>query len=193
MQKVFCYFVPTVMLGSYLRPVAYRSKTKGWIGIRRSPRSGTPRKPVRHVLALLHLARSGHPAGIQASYNGVRIALAISFDAGRILLRNAYGWFDRTERGVYRLNGQGEAPLPSWTRIEACAGPRTQNSTGCSWGCGSWIECLILRGCSSSARAKFDADSRINDKRGTVEFKEKVVGAMAVCAASIAYERAGGK
>jgi hypothetical protein len=52
---------------------------------------------------------------------------------------------------------------------------------------------LILRGCSSSARAKFDADSRINDKRGTVEFKEKVVGAMAVCAASIAYERAGGK
>jgi hypothetical protein len=46
---------------------------------------------------------------------------------------------------------------------------------------------------SSSARVKFDADSQINDKRGTVEFKTKVTGVMAVCAASIAYERAGGK
>jgi hypothetical protein len=60
-------------------------------------------------------------------------------------------------------------------------------------GAGAGIGCLIPRGCSSSARVTFDADSQINDKRGTVEFKKKVTGVMAVCAASIAYERAGGK
>jgi peptide/nickel transport system substrate-binding protein len=33
MQQVFWDFVPTVLLGSFLRPVAYRSNTKGWIGM----------------------------------------------------------------------------------------------------------------------------------------------------------------
>jgi hypothetical protein len=34
--------------------------------------------------------------------------------AGRILLRNVYGWFERAERGVYRLNCLGEAALERW-------------------------------------------------------------------------------
>jgi len=42
-------------------------------------------------------------------------------------------------------------------------------------------------------RVKFDADSYINDKRATVEFRKKVAGVMARRAARIAYERAGGK
>jgi hypothetical protein len=32
-------------------------------------------------------------------------------DAGRILLRNVYGWFERTQPGTYRLTGLGEAAL----------------------------------------------------------------------------------
>jgi len=34
--------------------------------------------------------------------------------AGRILLRNVYGWFERTERGVYRLTPLGEAAVCRW-------------------------------------------------------------------------------
>jgi hypothetical protein len=35
-------------------------------------------------------------------------------DAGRILRRNVYGWFERTTRGVYRLTASGEAALLRW-------------------------------------------------------------------------------
>jgi hypothetical protein len=35
-------------------------------------------------------------------------------DAGKILLHNVYGWFDRTERGVYGLTEAGRAALKRW-------------------------------------------------------------------------------
>ena len=35
-------------------------------------------------------------------------------DAGKILLHNVYGWFDRTERGVYELTEAGHAALKRW-------------------------------------------------------------------------------
>jgi hypothetical protein len=35
-------------------------------------------------------------------------------DAGKILLHNVYGWFDRTERGVYALTEAGRAALKRW-------------------------------------------------------------------------------
>jgi hypothetical protein len=35
-------------------------------------------------------------------------------DAGKILLRNVYGWFERTQRGVYQLTADGEAALRRW-------------------------------------------------------------------------------
>ena len=35
-------------------------------------------------------------------------------DAGRILLQNVYGWFVRTQPGIYRLTGLGEAALRHW-------------------------------------------------------------------------------
>ena len=35
-------------------------------------------------------------------------------EAGRILLSNVYGWFERIERGVYRLTNLGEAALRRW-------------------------------------------------------------------------------
>lgn len=36
-------------------------------------------------------------------------------DASRILLRNVYGWFERVERGRYRLTIGGEAALRQWS------------------------------------------------------------------------------
>lgn len=35
-------------------------------------------------------------------------------DAGKILLHNVYGWFDRTERGIYALTDAGHAALKRW-------------------------------------------------------------------------------
>jgi hypothetical protein len=39
---------------------------------------------------------------------------AIAPEAGRILLRNVYGWFERTERGVYRLTAPGRQAILLW-------------------------------------------------------------------------------
>ena len=36
-------------------------------------------------------------------------------DAPKILLRNVYGWFERVERGCYRLSDRGRAELAGWT------------------------------------------------------------------------------
>jgi hypothetical protein len=35
-------------------------------------------------------------------------------DAPKILLHNVYGWFDRVERGIYRLTDSGRAALKRW-------------------------------------------------------------------------------
>jgi len=44
-------------------------------------------------------------------------------DAGKILLQNVYGWFDRAERGVYGLTEAGRAALKRWPQhqLEAAA------------------------------------------------------------------------
>ena len=39
---------------------------------------------------------------------------AVAPDAGQILLRNVYGWFERTEPGHYRLTTLGEAAVHRW-------------------------------------------------------------------------------
>jgi hypothetical protein len=54
---------------------------------------------------------------LRAGPNRPRDLRAAVPDAGRILLRNAYGWFERTARGVYRLSGLGEAALQRWPDI----------------------------------------------------------------------------
>jgi hypothetical protein len=40
-------------------------------------------------------------------------------DAGRILLRNVYGWFERPSPGLYRPTGLGEAALQRWAGTTA--------------------------------------------------------------------------
>ena len=37
--------------------------------------------------------------------------------AARILQRNVYGWFERVERGVYRLTPRGRTALDSFSEI----------------------------------------------------------------------------
>jgi hypothetical protein len=72
---------------------------------------GTTRQPImtayrQRALACAALLRAGpgRPSELRAS----------ALDAGRILLRNVYGWFGRTQRGVYQLTDDGEAALQRW-------------------------------------------------------------------------------
>jgi DNA-binding PadR family transcriptional regulator len=44
------------------------------------------------------------------------------------LLRNVYGWFERTQRGVYRLTSLGEAALQRWPEIM-----HPETSEGLAW------------------------------------------------------------
>lgn len=49
---------------------------------------------------------------------------SVAPDAGSILLRNVYGWFERSGRGVYQLTAAGEAALARWPE------PRNQAPAG---------------------------------------------------------------
>jgi hypothetical protein len=42
--------------------------------------------------------------------------------AGRIMLDNVYGWFDRQGKGVYALNEAGEAALLRWPQTVVFGG-----------------------------------------------------------------------
>ncbi len=53
-------------------------------------------------------------ARLRAGAGRPRDLRAVAPDAGRILLRNVYGWFERTEPGQYRLTTLGEAALQHW-------------------------------------------------------------------------------
>jgi hypothetical protein len=46
-------------------------------------------------------------------------------DAGKILLHNVYGWFDRAERGIYVLSDAGRAALKRWPQEAANAAEPT--------------------------------------------------------------------
>jgi hypothetical protein len=75
---------------------------------------GSARQPImtayrQQALACAEALRSGprRPRDVRA----------VAPDAGRILLRNVYDWFERTERGVYRLTRLGEAALQRWLGV----------------------------------------------------------------------------
>ena len=53
-------------------------------------------------------------ARLRAGAGRPRDLRVVAPDAGRILLRNVYGWFERTEPGQYRLTTLGEAALQHW-------------------------------------------------------------------------------
>lgn len=97
-----------------------------------------PRRNPRRRAALVkeHASRAGDPSAggstrspimtayrqralacaeaIQAGRKRPRDLAHLAPDAGRILLSNVYGWFERVERGTYRLTPDGEAALKRW-------------------------------------------------------------------------------
>lgn len=104
------------------------------------PGSYGPRPDTRRRTRLLreHAARIGDPSPggatatrqpIMTAYRQQALACAAALrdgparprdlrpvapEAGRILLRNVYGWFERTSRGVHCLTASGEAALQRW-------------------------------------------------------------------------------
>ena len=137
------------LIGFGLMAVHTRSKR---IEVLAAPGPYRPRPDQRRRTRLLseHARRSGDPspggssrqpimtayrqqalvcaAMLQAGPARPRDLRTVAPEAGRILLRNVYCWFERTERGVYRLNSQGEAALQRWPQTMQPAGHRRGGS-----------------------------------------------------------------
>lgn len=75
---------------------------------------GSTREPVMTAYRQRALACA---AGLRAGRGRPRDLRAAIPDAGRILLRNVYGWFERTAPGRYRLTPRGEAALQRWPAL----------------------------------------------------------------------------
>jgi hypothetical protein len=72
---------------------------------------GSTRAPIMTAYRQQALACA---AALSAGPRRVRELRTDMPDAGKILLHNVYGWFDRTERGVYELTEAGHAALKRW-------------------------------------------------------------------------------
>ena len=110
----------------------------GGVEVLVEPSTITPRRnpKKRSRLVSEHRRRRGDPAlggstraPIMTAYRQQALACAFAMlhgptrardlkptipDAGKILLHNYYGWFDRAERGVYILTAAGQAALVRW-------------------------------------------------------------------------------
>ncbi len=75
---------------------------------------GSTRLPVMTAYRQRALACA---AGLRKGPGRPRDLRAVAPDAGRILLRNVYGWFERTQPGLYRLTVSGEAALQRWAML----------------------------------------------------------------------------
>jgi hypothetical protein len=79
---------------------------------------GSSRQPIMTAYRQQSLACA---ALLQAGPGRPRDLRIVAPAAGRILLHNVYGWFERTERGVYRLTADGEAALRGWPDAAAAS------------------------------------------------------------------------
>lgn len=110
----------------------------GGVEILVEPAVNAPRRnpKKRSRLVTEHKRRIGDPAAggstrapIMTAYRQQALACAMALtqgpkrmrdlrpdipDAPKILIRNVYGWFDRAERGVYRLTDAGRDALVRW-------------------------------------------------------------------------------
>ncbi len=111
---------------------------RGGVEVLAEPEPYCPRQDTRERKRLLreHATRRGDPTAggstrqaIMTAYRQLALDCAEALqpgplqlktlraqvpDAGNIVQRNVYGWFDRESRGVYRLNLDGEAALKRW-------------------------------------------------------------------------------
>jgi hypothetical protein len=114
---------------------------RGQVEILVKPPTAAPRRDPkkRSRLVAEHQRRIGDPAiggstraPIMTAYRQQALACASALscgpqkvrdlrkdipDAGKILLHNVYGWFDRAERGVYQLTDAGRAALKRWPQL----------------------------------------------------------------------------
>lgn len=121
---------------------------RGQIEVLVKPPTAAPRREpkLRSRLVREHQRRQGDPvlggstrAPIMTAYRQQALACASALaegpmrvrelrerypDAGKILRNNVYGWFERTERGIYGLTESGHAALKRWPqqRVEVGAG-----------------------------------------------------------------------
>jgi hypothetical protein len=121
---------------------------RGQVEVLVKPPTAAPRREPkkRSRLVAEHQRRQGDPAlggstraPIMTAYRQQALACAAALadgprrvgelrercpDAGKILLNNVYGWFERTERGIYGLTAAGHSALKRWPqqRIEIDAG-----------------------------------------------------------------------
>jgi hypothetical protein len=72
---------------------------------------GSSRQPIMTAYRQRALACA---SGLRAGLGRPRDLRHAAPDAGRILMRNVYGWFERIEPGHYRLTALGEAALHRW-------------------------------------------------------------------------------
>ncbi|WP_454628990.1 DUF2161 domain-containing phosphodiesterase [Bradyrhizobium cenepequi] len=72
---------------------------------------GSTRSPIMTAYRQQALACASALANGPRRVRDLRIDIP---DAGKILLHNVYGWFDRAERGIYVLTDAGRAALKRW-------------------------------------------------------------------------------
>lgn len=120
---------------------------RGQVEVLVKPPTSAPRREpkLRSRLVAEHQRRQGDPAlggstraPIMTAYRQQALACASALangpqrvrdlrercpDAGKILLNNVYGWFERADRGIYGLTEAGHAALKRWPqqRIEVDA------------------------------------------------------------------------
>ncbi|MBR1175965.1 hypothetical protein JQ617_18565 [Bradyrhizobium sp. KB893862 SZCCT0404] len=111
---------------------------RGQVEVLVKPPTAAPRREpkIRSRLVAEHQRRQGDPAlggstraPIMTAYRQQALACAAALavgpqrvrdlrercpDAGKILLNNVYGWFERAERGIYGLTEAGHAALKRW-------------------------------------------------------------------------------
>ncbi len=82
---------------------------------------GSTRAPIMTAYRQQALACASALAAGPQRVRDLRVA---NPDAGKILLHNVYGWFDRAERGIYVLTDAGRAALKRWPQqpIDFAAG-----------------------------------------------------------------------
>ena len=77
-------------------------------------RGGSTRQPVMTAYRQRALACA---MTLRAGPLRPRDLRAVAPDAGRILRRNVYGWFERVEPGLYRLAERGVSALHHWAQV----------------------------------------------------------------------------
>jgi hypothetical protein len=121
---------------------------RGQVEVLVKPPTAAPRREpkVRSRLVAEHQRRQGDPvlggstrAPIMTAYRQQALACASALaggprrvselrercpDAGKILLSNVYGWFERVERGIYGLTEAGHAALKRWPQAPMKETPR---------------------------------------------------------------------